>query len=97
MGELESLIEARKKINERIKELKNPRLYYGDAKIDLEHYTTSKPDRWYLAYKRNIYDAESARWNSIVSATSKEEIINEIPVIIDTLSGLLDKAMGVKE
>ena len=101
MTELEKLMNERRKIDERIKELKNVEVTYGRAKLGLSHYYTSKPDEWYIAIDR-IIDCPATvgrdmKRYSIIRTNDKDSAIEHIDEIIKDLKGLKDKYKGVKK
>jgi len=88
-SELQDLIKQKREIEERIKVLKNASVFYGCTKLDICHYSTSRPDEWYIAVKvPGVYEDEQARYRSIIRGHSKEECIEKIPQIINDLQGL---------
>lgn len=91
--EIEKLQEERRKIDERIKQLRNgsPTIS-GRAKLDKEVYPTQRPDRHYVAILSSHYEVrrENGRWRSIISANTKEDAIKQIPEVIRDLQALYD-------
>ena len=89
--EIEKLQEERRKIDERIKQLRNgsPAIS-GRAKLDREVYPTQRPDRHYVAILSSNYEVrrENGRWRSIISARTREEAIRQIPDVITDLQNL---------
>ena len=101
MTELESLIAARRKIDERIRQLKLRSVVYGRAKLDIEHYATSKRDEWYVAIDR-ILDVEACAGRdmkrySIIRSCDREKCIEYIDEIIADLQGLKEAAKEGKK
>lgn len=88
-SELQDLIKQKREIEERIRQIKNSIVIYGCAKIDIDHYPTSRPDEWYIAVKvPGVMPEDQARYRSIIRGHSKEECIEKIPTIIKDLQGL---------
>ena len=100
--ELQKLIEQKKEIELKIKELTNNITKSGRMLIGVEHYPTDKPDRWYLAVqcKTTVRKTHSLAMESksvsrtIFNADTKEEVVKEIPAIIKELQELYEKAIS---
>lgn len=92
MSELQDLINQKREIEKRIKQLKNASVFYGCTKIDIDHYHTSRPDEWYIAVKvSGVYEDEQSRYRSIIRGHTRQECIDKIPTIIKDLQVLYDK------
>ena len=94
MNELMELIEQKKEIERRIKELKDNAQIVGQAKIDVQHYPTGKPDRHFLAVYYKPLDSGRQKWQTIYSANDRKAVINVIPQIIGNLQELYDRNKG---
>lgn len=98
MSELDLLMQQKKEIEQRIRELKNKAAQYGKAVCDVERYPTDLPDRWYIAlevdYCNNWGTRRSPRKRSIINGLSRQEVINQIPDVIRDLQGLYDQENG---
>lgn len=82
-------MEQRRKIDERIRQIKNSIVIYGCTKIDIDHYPTSRPDEWYVSVKvPGVMPEDHTRYRSIIRGHSKEECIEKIPQVIKDLQGL---------
>ena len=96
--EINALKEQKKEIEKRIRELENDKwIHCGCASIRLEHYPTNLPDRWYLAIrldnsKYQYQKSGRSSWRTVVSASSKSDVIESIPSIIHDLSELYERA-----
>lgn len=88
MTELERLKEEKKRIELKIKELSGIPTYKR-CKIDFEEYPTGKPTRHYVAIKYYPLGGRP-KYQTIYSATDKEKVVEQIPVIIKELQGLYD-------
>lgn len=89
MSELQELMKQKREIEERIKQIKNATVVCGFAKVDIDHYPTSRPDEWYIAIKvPGVCEGDQTRYRSIIRGHSKEECIEKIPTIINDLQGL---------
>lgn len=88
MSELELLIQQKRELEAKIKALKNQSQQYGAAKVDVEHYPTSKPDRHFLAIYYKPLDDGRAKWQTIFSANSRQGVVDAIPSIISNLQSL---------
>ena len=97
MNELEKLIKQKKEIEEKIRILKNQSTICGMAKVDVEHYPTLKPDRHFLAVHYKPLDDGRAKWQTIFSANSRQEVIDAIPGIISNLQSLYGALTKPKE
>lgn len=92
MSELQDLINQKKELEERIRELRFKARYFGCAKIDIEHYPTIRPDEWYIAIKvPGVMPEDQSRYRSIIRGHSKEECAEKIPQIINDLQGLYEQ------
>lgn len=95
MTELESLIAERNRIQNRINELKERSLICGRAKLELDHFATSKPDEWCI-YLQRIIDVPATAGRdmkrySIIRAKTKKDAIGHIDEIIRDLQGLMER------
>lgn len=73
MKELQRLMKQKKEIEERIRMLKNIMTVYGCAKLDIEHYPTTRPDEYYIAVKvPGVMPEDQTRYRSIIRGHSKE-------------------------
>ena len=88
MTELERLKAERKALDERIKALSGVPIYKR-CKIDVEHYPTEKPSRYFLAVKYFPIEGR-AKYQTIFSAKDRESVVRAIPEIIEELQGLYD-------
>lgn len=95
MNELDSLIQQKKELEQRIKALKNQAVAVGQTKIDVEHYPTGKPERYFLAvfYKPLPYKGEERRgkWQTIFSANDRKSVTDAIPAIVANLQELYER------
>lgn len=94
MNELDLLIQQKKDIEKRIKELRNSASVIGSAKIDVEHYATGKPDRHYLAIFYKPLGDGRPKWQTIFSSNDRKEVVDEIPNIVKCLQGLYEANKG---
>ena len=88
MTELEELIKQKREIESKIKMLRNQTTVWGMAKVDVERYSTRKPDRHFLAIRYKPLDNGREKWQTIFSANNRQEVINAIPQIIENLKNL---------
>lgn len=89
MSELAELIKQKREIEWRIKCLRQGAQYYGCAKVDMDHYPTSRPDEWFIAIKvPGVMPEDQSRYRSIIRGHSKKECIEKIPKIVNDLQGL---------
>ena len=90
MSELEKLLQQKKEINERIRQLKAQAIICGTAKYDTEHYPTDLPDRHFIAVNScyNYLGREQTRWKTIINGGSRSDLIEKIPPIINDLQTL---------
>jgi hypothetical protein len=89
------LLEQKKAIEARIRELRDCGLTVGKCRIGREHYTTGKPDRWYLGIEVqtiNREDRQSVSFRSIVNGLNRDDIVDAIPGIIRDLGELYKRA-----
>lgn len=98
MSELERLMEERKAIDQKIKELRDEGGTFGLASVGRVTYPTSKPDRWFVAvdvktvdYTPYGYRPATVRKRAIINGLTKEEVIGRVPEIIRDLQGLYDQ------
>ena len=92
MNEVDRLRAERKRIDERIKELLGVPIYKR-CKIDVEHYPTGKPSRYYVAIKYYPIDGR-AKYQTIYSHNDRDEVIKAIPAIVEELQKLYEMAMA---
>ena len=91
MSEFQDLMKQKREIEERIKVIKKATMINGSAKLDIEHYPTTRPDEWYIAIKvPGVCENDQTRYRSIIRGHSKEECIEKIPEIIKDLKGLYE-------
>ena len=95
-SELELLIRQKHDIEERIKMLRNEGITrFGIAKIDKEHYPTSRPDEWYVAVKTIQIGIDTRSiWKSIIRSTDRDAVINAIESVITSLTQLQRELKG---
>lgn len=98
-NELETLINQRRELDEKIKMLKTRSISEGVCRIGMEHYATDKPDRWYLGMNTRYinYDygfRQQNRFRCVINAGTKEDVVNAIPELIRDLQALYDKAVS---
>lgn len=95
MEELEELKRQKKEIEDKIKAIQNNTVTFGRAKLDCQHYPTTRTDEWYVAYAVNHVDyVDYERYRSIIRGNDKQKVIDEIQNVIADLSGLRDKLKG---
>lgn len=85
MTELEELIQQKKEIESRIKELKNKHLQYGRVKISAEIVSM---DSYYLAIKCATSNGVKSSYHKMFCAYGKKNVVDEIPKIINDLENL---------
>ncbi len=90
MNELDNLIKQKREIENKIKLLKNQTSTYGFAKVDVERYPTSRPDRYYLAIHYTPLHGGRAKWQTIFSATDRKTVIDAIPMLIENMKSLYE-------
>ena len=89
--ELEELLEQRRLINARIRQIQAENITVGRAKIGVERYPTNKPDRWYVAIKiQQQYPDKKESWRSIISGDTRADVASKIPDVIRDLQRLYD-------
>ncbi len=90
--ELEELRRQKKEIERRIAEIKNAQYISGKAKIGVEHYSTGKEDRWYVAVQR-VSDTftPTLRYGAIINGKSMQEVRDCIPAIVKDLQNLYEQ------
>lgn len=95
MNELDILIQQKKELEWKIKALRNQSDVVGQVKIDVQHYPTDKPDRFFLAvfYKPIPFRGYEGRskWQTIFSANDRQSVIDAIPAIVENLQELYDR------
>lgn len=95
MTELERLKAKRKALDERIKALSGMPIYKR-CKIDVEHYPTKKPSRYFLAVKYFPIEGR-AKYQTIFSAKDRESVVQALPEIIEELQGLYELTKDAAE
>ena len=91
MSDLKELLRQRKELDEKIKQLRGIPVYKR-CKVGRETYPTRKPDRFFVAVKYQPLDNGRPRYQTIFSSRDRDEVVNEIPKIIEELQGLYDIA-----
>lgn len=91
MNEIDLLIQQKRELEKRIKELKNCASVVGQTKIDVERYSTSLPDRYFLAVFYKPLQSRKPKWQTIFSSNSRKEVVDVIPSIISNLQELYDR------
>ena len=91
-NEIQKLIEERKRIDAKIRELKKRSTQTDNAKLYFEHYPTIRQDEWCVSVKVHKLDGADAStkdtWRSIIRGHDKESVVNEIIPIITELTEL---------
>lgn len=73
MNELDLLIQQKRELERKIKELKNCAQVVGQVKIDVERYSTSLPDRYFLAvFYKPLQNSRPNEMIAVASFTSLE-------------------------
>lgn len=88
MTELEKLKQQKKEIEQKIKELMNPVMFTGKAKIDIHRY--SRGDEWYIAVKTRNQNSNPV-WRGIISNCDRQACIDQIDEVIADLTELKEK------
>jgi len=96
MNELEKLKQQKREIEKRIKELTYGRtVRCGDAKLDRISYSGSHLPDWRVmvwTYQKDYVGKDRKQpWRSICVSTDRQDAINHIQPIIDSLTELLEK------
>ena len=97
MNELAELIQQKKEIEQKIRELKNGTSVVGQVKIDVQHYPTNKPSRYFLAVYYKPLDSENSKWQTIYSSNDRMDVIKVIPRVINNLQELYELNKEVVE
>ena len=91
-SELQELMKQKREIEEKIRTIKMCMTIYGSAKLDIDHFPTSRLDEWYIAVKvPGVYEDEQSRYRSIIRGHTRQECIDKIPQVIKDLQGLYIK------
>lgn len=88
---IKELTKQKKQIEAEIRELQSETIICGVARIDYEHYPTSRPDEYRLMIMANVVDPKDNRWRTVARDTDKEELVRKILPIINSLEGLKEK------
>ena len=96
-SKLDELIAKKKELEREISILKKNSQICGCAKLDKDHYSTSKPDEWYVAIFQESCDewdkkrGVRGRWRSVIRDRDKKVVIDKIDDVIADLQGLKNK------
>lgn len=94
-NEIQKLIEERKRIDAKIRELKKRSVQTDNAKLYFEHYPTIRQDEWCISVKVHKLDGADASakdtWRSIIRGHDKKSVVDEIIPIITELTELYQK------
>ena len=95
---LNLLRQQKKEIEKQIYDLSHKTIESEEARIGVEHYSTGKLDRWYLAINVQFIgyphsSIHASKYRTVVNATTKQDVIDAIPYIIKDLQELYDKAV----
>lgn len=98
MTRLEELMEQKRLIEKEIRNLRDNAVYSKSykAKLEYQHYS-ARADEWVLCIKTSIASYRNRgkeRWLSIISKEEKQEVIEEIPMLINELQELYKKLNG---
>ena len=102
-SELERLKAQKKELERQIAILRKNSQICGCVKLDKDHYSTSKPDEWYIAVFQEScdeYDKKrgmNGRWRSIIRNPDKKIVISKIDDVIADLQGLKEKIQEAKD
>ena len=99
MNRLEELKAQKRAIEQEIKELTYGRsVRYRDAKLDTISYSGPHLPDWRVMVWTYIKDQEGKErkspWRSISVSSDRQDAINHIQPIIDSLTGLLERLKG---
>ena len=96
--ELGDLMRQKEELERRIKELQGTcygAVTAGKTYLDREHFPTSRPDEWYVAYESTImqYREKPERhiWRRLYTGRTRESAIKQIPMIIKDFQELYNK------
>lgn len=95
MSELEELIEHRKEISRRIKELQEQETTYEDAKYFVRHYAGGRADDYCIAIKCRQGNGLTT-WKTITAEMDKAHAIGRLKKQIQDAQGLLKMLEGSK-
>ena len=86
MTELEQLIEDKKRIEKRIRELKNTDIVANDIKFKSESFPNRRLN-WKLIIKTRYMNktSEIDSWRTVISGFDREDVIEEIPNLVADL------------
>ena len=90
--ELMELIEEKKQIERKIRELKEQDIIFNRAKLSVHRY--ARGDEWYVAIFQQDNITYKGMWHSIIKGYDKQEVINDIDNIIGDLKGLKERLKG---
>lgn len=88
MTELEKLIEQKKEIERQIKALTCPKVEVDGAKFERKTYRGKPVDTWVVRLQEIGGRAE---YKEVVMARTKEECIEQLGILVDTLTNLYSK------
>ena len=89
MTELEQLIEQRRELDRRIREIREQNITCGSVKLYRRHYTGCHPDDWCLAVKTDIHsEFRPVVWRTISADTDREKVVRQLPGIIRDMNEL---------
>lgn len=89
MSELDDLLAQKRRIDKRIRELKDLTLRNGRTRLTLQKYP--RGDEWTVTIEKVSEYANEIRKCTVIQLTDRNEVINELRGLVDDLSGLADK------
>ena len=92
MSELLELLEQKKQIEERIKQLKNMEICAERSKLSHKHYSGCRVDEWTVSIQcQHLEDERVNRWFPAIYGVNKEEVIKDLEKLIADLQRLQEK------
>ena len=92
MSELLELLEQKKQIEERIKQLKKLEICADRSKFSHRHYSGYRADEWTISIQcRHLNDDRVNRWFPAIYGVNKEEVIKDLEKLIADLQRLQEK------
>ncbi len=89
MSELEELIEQRKEIDRKIRELKHTAKIFGRVKLELQRFP--RGEEWTVFIRKKAQHLSEDRNVSVIQLNDKAEVLQELNNLIDDLTELKEK------
>lgn len=97
-SELDMLKRQKKELEKRIKELTSGYpVILGRVRLNKQHFVGIENDRYYISFEANGFYNTRSRFVSLTNGSTRKEVLDAIPQIIEELQAFYDTYKDVDE